>query len=258
MIDTHCHLAYAALAEQLPQVLARAREAGLRHIITIGTKWDDAQASLRLAGQHDGVTCAVGIHPHHAEETTEDELDQVINMFSDPAVLAAGEMGLDYHYDFSPRDLQRRVFDRQIAAAVIAEKPLILHSRESVDDCLAILESHGNPPGVFHCFTGSKSEARRILDAGYYLGFTGVITFKKSDLLREVVASTPADRLLLETDAPYLAPEPLRRQKINEPALIAHTYRLAAQIRNTPLDALIRQLASNAAQLFGPSVSQSL
>lgn len=254
MIDTHCHLSYAPLLEQIDAVLQRAAAAGVTRMITIGTRLADCIACRDLASRYPQIHCAVGIHPHHAAEASDEELAQVLAMFTDPLVRAAGEMGLDYHYDFSPRDAQQRVFHRQLDAARAegaGGKPLVLHCREANDTCLDILKEHGGFAGVFHCFTGTMAEARRILDAGYYIGITGIITFKNAAYLREIVRIVPADRLLVETDAPYLAPEPHRRQKNNEPALIAHTYAAIAREREVSLDTLESQTAANASRLFG-------
>lgn len=255
MIDTHCHLSYAPLLEQIDAVLDRADSAGVRHMLAIGTRLRDCEISRDLASRYPQISCAVGIHPHHAEETSDEELEQVIAMIASESVVAAGEMGLDYHYDFSPRQRQREVFERQLAAAQAAGKPVVLHSRESVDDSLAVLKSAGRVEGVFHCFTGNMGEARRILDAGFYLGFTGIITFKNTGYLREIVQMVPADRLLLETDAPFLAPEPHRRQKNNEPSLIPHTFAKAAEVRGETTERVVEQTTVNAVRLFGLNLS---
>jgi TatD DNase family protein len=219
-------------------------------MITIGTRLEESHISIDLARRYDQVDCAVGIHPHYAAEASLDEHAAVCALFADDHVIACGEMGLDYHYDFSPRDAQRRGFEMQLDAARKTGKPLVLHSRESVDDCLAILRSHGGFRGVFHCFTGTEDEARKILDGGYYLGFTGIITFKNTDYLREIIRFCPADRLLLETDAPYLSPEPMRRQKVNEPSLVRYTYQRAAELRQTALAELIQLVQDNANRLL--------
>lgn len=258
MIDTHCHLTYPQLADQLDGVLQRAEAVGVRRLISIGTRLADSQAALALTHRFSQIHSAAGIHPHHAGELSEGELEQLCAMMADPAVLAAGEMGLDYHYDFAPRADQQRVFETQLSAALAAHKPLVLHCREAIDPCLAILRNHGAIRGVFHCFTGTMDEARRILDAGFYLGFTGIITFKRSDELRQIVQMCPSDRLLLETDAPYLSPEPFRRQKINEPSLIVHTYRLVAQLRQLDLDRLDMITYRNAATLFGFDIGRTV
>lgn len=250
MIDSHCHLCYAPLLDQIDAVLMRARAAGVRHMITIGTGLRECVVSVELAGKHADITCALGLHPHHAGECTDDELQQVIGMLGAARVVAAGEMGLDYHYDFAPKSAQLRVFEKQLEAAKQARLPLVLHSRESVSDCLSILKSHAMNNGVFHCFTGTMEEARQILDAGFYLGFTGIITFKNTQYLRDILAMVPSDRLLLETDAPYLSPEPMRRQKYNEPALIPHTFIRAAEVRGESLERLIEQTTANSRRLF--------
>lgn len=251
MIDTHCHLSYAPLMDQIDAVLERAAAAGVTDMITIGTKLADCITCRDMAGRYRQVHCAVGIHPHHAGEASEEELAHVLAMFADPLVVAAGEMGLDYHYEFSPREAQQRVFRLQLDAARKAGKPLVLHCREANRVCLDILREQGNFRGVYHCFTGTMAEAREILDAGYYIGITGIVTFKNAAYLRDIARMVPADRLLIETDAPYLAPEPQRRQKNNEPALIRHIYALIARERSMSLSDLETQTAANVDRLFG-------
>lgn len=250
MIDTHCHLCYRPLLDQLEQVLTRAREAGVERMITIGTRLEESHISVDLARRYEQIDCAVGIHPHYAAEATDEEHAAICAMFADEHVIACGEMGLDYHYDFCPREAQQRSFERQLDAAKTTGKALVLHSRESVPDCLAMLKNHGGFRGVFHCFTGTADEAKQILNTGYYLGFTGIITFKNTDYLREILRFCPADRLLLETDAPYLAPEPMRRQRVNEPALIRYTYQRAAELRGVSSMELAKTVRNNTNKLF--------
>lgn len=251
MVDTHCHLSYAPLMNDLDAVLARAAQAGVKHMITIGTRLRDSVVCRDLAAKYPQISCAVGIHPHHAAEATADELDAVMAMFSDPLVIAAGEMGLDYHYEFAPREAQVKAFEAQIAAAVAANKPLVLHCREAIAESLAILKSFGYPRGVMHCYTGTMDEAKVVLDAGYSIGITGIVTFKNADYLRDIAKMVPIDRLLVETDAPYLSPEPHRRQKNCEPALIVHTYRRIAQLRGITEHTLADQVMTNTQNLFG-------
>lgn len=250
MFDTHCHLSYAPLYDQIDAVLQRAADAGVTRMLTVGTRLTEAKTSLELARRYPHIHCAVGVHPHYAAEATADELAEVCGMFADPLVLAVGEMGLDFHYEFSPRDAQQRVFESQLEAAARVGKPLVLHCREAIDPSLAILRNIPTLPGVFHCFTGTMDEAKRVLDAGYYIGITGVVTFKNADVLRDIARMIPADRLLLETDAPYLAPEPVRRQKNNEPALIAHVFRCVALLRGVSVDQLAAETTANAHKLF--------
>jgi len=249
MIDSHCHLTYSQLSDQLDAVLARAAEAGVVRMITIGTTVADARLAVDLCSRHANIRCAVGIHPHHAAEVAPDDLAALRELERRPEVLALGEMGLDYHYDFSPRPRQQEIFAQQLQLAEEQNRPLVIHCREAFDDCFAILKGSSRP-AVFHCFTGNRAEARRILDAGYLIGFTGVVTFKKSDELREVVKLVPMDRMLLETDAPYLSPEPLRRQKVNEPSFIIHTAAAIAQIKQLPVEEIDRATTANTQRFF--------
>src|SRR5688572_19745964 len=218
MIDSHCHLTYEQLHGQLDAVLSRANAAGVSRIVTIGTSVADAEKAIALCRRHENVRCAVGIHPHHAGQATQEDLSALRRLEREPEVLALGEMGLDYHYDFAPRPAQHQVFRAQLGHAQEMRRPVVIHCREAVDDCLRIFDDFPDVPALFHCFTGTRDEARRILDRGYLIGFTGVLTYKKSDELREVARLIPADRMVVETDAPYLAPEPVRKLKNNEPS----------------------------------------
>lgn len=251
MIDSHCHLTYTPLASQLEGVLERAAAAGVKRMVTIGTSVADAAKAIELCRGHANIRCAIGIHPHHSAEATAEDLAALPELARQPEVLALGEMGLDYHYDFSPRPRQREIFLHQLELAVRRQRPVVFHCREAIDDCLGILRDYPSLRGVFHCFTGSSAEARRILDAGHLIGLTGVVTFKKSEELREIVRFIPADRLLLETDAPYLAPEPLRRQKVNEPSLLVHTARVIAKLKGVALGELDRQTTEATEGFFG-------
>lgn len=251
MIDSHCHLTYPQLASQLPLVMARAAEAGIRGMITIGTSLADARNAVELCRKMDNVRCVIGIHPHHSEEAADGDVAAIGELQKDSHVLALGEMGLDYHYDFSPRPRQKEIFVAQLELARSLGRPIVIHCREAMDDCLGILKSFATVPAVFHCFTGTPEEARRILDAGYLLGFTGAITFKKAEALREVVGFVPGDRMLIETDAPYLAPEPVRKQKVNEPALLVHTACAIANIRGISLEELDVLTTANVVRFFG-------
>lgn len=267
MIDTHCHLDDPRLLPRMDEVLERARLAGVTRMITISTDLADSLVSLELCAKYSQLRCALGIHPHNAAgrrashdlgapaaappPPMPEQIAQIAALAANPAVVAMGEMGLDYHYDFSPRLAQREVFRGQLIAYAGLNKPLVLHVREAVDDALAMLGDFGNPRGVFHCFTGTAAEAQRILQRGYYMSFTGVATFKNADWLREIIRQTPLDRLLLETDAPYLAPEPMRKQKVNEPALMVHTAAMVAKLHGMSVAELDRITTANAERLFG-------
>src|SRR5882672_986649 len=251
MIDSHCHLTYEPLARQLNEVLARAAAVGVQKLITIGTDLVDAQRAIDLCRQHENIRCAIGIHPHHSDKAQDEDVAWLRSLQQSPAVVALGEMGLDYHYDFAPRRRQAEIFTAQLELAKELDRPVVIHNREATDDTLAIMKNLPTVRAVFHCFTGSAGEARKILDQGYLLGFTGVVTYKKSDELREVVKFTPADRILVETDAPYLSPEPVRKQKVNEPSFVMHTARVVAELRGISVAELDRITSENVARHFG-------
>jgi TatD DNase family protein len=196
------------------------------------------------------VRCAVGVHPGYVDEEKFEDLPLLRELQSDPSVVAIGEIGLDYFRGRANRDRQIQFLQYQLNLAAEVNKPLVIHSREAVDDCLAIFRDFPGLKMVFHCFTGTADEAKRILDAGYLLGFTGAITFKKSDALREVVLNTPIDRMLIETDAPYLTPEPMRKQKINEPALVAHVAARIAEIKKLSVTEVDEITTANAKLSF--------
>ena len=250
MIDSHCHLTDPRLYAQLDDVLTRAAGAGVTRMITIGTTLKDARAAIALCRQHVNVRCAIGIHPNYTHESEPDDVQELRNLQSDPTVVALGEMGLDYFHKFAPRDRQRQFFEQQLQLASELSRPVVIHSRESTVDTLAVMRNFPGVRAVFHCFTGSPDEARKILDAGYFLGFTGAITFKKKDALREAVALTPTDRMLVETDAPYLTPEPKRSQKTNEPALVVHVAETVARVKGVTVDEVDRATTANVATFF--------
>ncbi len=251
MIDTHCHLTDSRLGDQLAGVLQRAAAAGVTRMISIGTGLEDDLAVIALCARLPDVRCAIGVHPNYSAETELSDLPRLREMQSHPSVVALGEMGLDYHYDRSPPQKQKAVFEFQLQLATEFNRPVVIHCREATNDCLAILRNFPSIRADFHCFTGSLSEAKQILDAGYMLGFTGPITFKKNQELREVVKMTPIDRLLVETDAPYLTPEPMRKQKTNEPALVVLVAKVAAEIKELEYTEFGRIVETNATEFFG-------
>ena len=250
MIDTHCHLTDPRLFEQLNAVLSRAAAAGVDRVVTIGTDIEDATAAIELCERKKNVRCAIGIHPNYSADARVEDVAKLRELQKHPAVVCLGEMGLDYHYDRADRTHQRQIFEAQLQLATEVNRPVVIHCREAVDDTLSVMQSFANMPAVFHCFTGMRDEARKILDAGYWLGFTGVITFKKNDELREIVAMTPIDRLLVETDAPYLSPEPVRNVKTNEPAFVVHTARVAAQVKGLAYEEFDRVATENALRFY--------
>ncbi len=251
MIDTHCHLTDPRLASQLDAVLFRAAAAGITRCVTISTDVDDARACLNVCRGRAQVRCAVGVHPTYVSQVEPDELRSLREIQADPAVVAIGEIGLDYHYGREHRDRQIEFFNYQLALAAEGGRAVVIHCREAIDDCLAVMKSHPPVRAVFHCFTGTAAEAAAVVDAGYLLGFTGVVTFKNCGDLRRVATDVPADSFLVETDAPYLSPVPVRNRKVNEPAFTAHVAAQVASWRGVTVAELDARTTANAAGLFG-------
>lgn len=251
MYDTHCHLTDERLGNQLDDVLGRAAAAGVSRMVTIGTGIADSQASIEVARGRPNVRCTVGVHPNYVAQERFEDVPLLRGLQAAPEVVAIGEIGLDYHYGLEHKARQVEFFEAQMQIASECGRSVVIHCREAVDDALAILAKSPGVPCVFHCFTGSADEARRILDAGYLLGFTGPITFKKSDELREAVKLTPMDRLLVETDAPYLSPEPMRKQKTNEPALVRYVAQAVAAVKGLSLEEVDALTSANASRFYG-------
>lgn len=248
LIDSHCHLDSSDFDQDREAVIERALAAGVEHMMAIGTGNGppDLEAGIRIAEQYPAFYATVGVHPHDAAKAAAADLQHLADLLAHPKVLALGEIGLDYHYDFSPRDVQQSVFVAQMEIAAAARKPIVIHTREAWDDTLALIEQHWTPHaigGIMHCFSGGPEEARRAIDLGFYLSFGGIVTFPKALDVQEAAKSTPADRILIETDAPYLAPVP-KRGKRNEPALIVHTAQKLAELRGESFDS-VRALTSN-------------
>ncbi len=258
LVDTHCHIDGDKFDADRAAVLARAREAGVRAMVNVGCDLPSSRRSLDLAKTHADVFAAVGVHPHEAKDAPDGFDDELLRLAADPRCRAIGECGLDYHYDHSPRDVQRAVFARQIAAARRAKRPLVLHIRNAASDGPAFTEAIDilraeqaiDVGGVFHCFTGTVDEARRALDLGFLLSFPGVVTFKQNGQLSEVAKLVPADRYVVETDAPFMAPVPCRGKR-NEPAFVAHTAAFIADVRGVSVGTVHEQTGANATALFG-------
>ncbi|MBI5442626.1 MAG: YchF/TatD family DNA exonuclease [Deltaproteobacteria bacterium] len=253
LVDTHAHLTDAALRRDLRSVLGRARSAGVGKVVTVGTDLADSRAAVELADAEEGLWAAVGVHPHDASQATEATLDELSTLAkSSPKVVAWGEIGLDFYRDRSPRPAQRDAFRAQVVRAKEAGLPVIVHDREAHQETLAILkgEKGGDLRGVFHCFSGDVSFAREVLALGFYLSIPGTVTYPKNEELRRVVASVPLERCLLETDCPYLAPQPLRG-KTNEPAYLVHTARAVAELRGVSVADVARITSRASLRLFG-------
>lgn len=253
LIDSHAHLTYPELVGQVEAVLDRCAQAGVEHVISIGTSLDDAQNAIALARKYPGrIHPAAGFHPHHADAVFADDLAAMARLWQEPDVVAFGEMGLDYHYDFAQRDNQRRAFAGQLKAAQPLDKPIIIHAREAFDDVDAMLVDHGfrNRRVVFHCFTGTAEEAAAIAERGWRISFTGIVTFPKSQELQAIARDYPADKLMVETDSPYLSPVPVRSKRPNEPAFVAHTARFLAELRRVAFGDLAEQTFRNTLEFF--------
>lgn len=252
LIDSHCHLDFEALSTDLDGVLARAAAAGVTGMVTISTWVDRFDAIKAIAEAHANVWCSVGTHPHNADKELHVSTDDLVRLSAYEKCVAIGEAGLDYFYDNAPREAQAIGLRRHIAAARITGLPLIIHSRSADDDMAAILEEEagqGAFPFLLHCFTGGMDLARRALALGGYISFSGIITFKNAEEIREVARMVPADRYLVETDAPYLAPIPHRGES-NEPAYVRHTAEKLAEVRGTTLAAVGAETTANFARLF--------
>jgi TatD DNase family protein len=253
LVDHHCHLDFPQLAQEREALLARAREAGVGVIVTISTRIRQLPELIAIAEAHPNVYCSVGTHPHNAHEELDIPLEEIVRLSAHPKVVAIGEAGLDYYYKHSTPVAQAEGFRRHIAAARLTGLPLEIHTRDADDDTAAILEDEhakGPFPAILHCYTGGADLAQRALKLGLYVSFTGVVTFKKSEALREIAKSVPLDRLLVETDAPFLAPEPYRG-KVNEPSYVVHTARTLAQVKGVSPDELAAATTANFFRLFG-------
>ena len=253
LIDSHCHLDFPDFADEVDAIVARAQAAGVARMVSISTRIKKHADILAIAERFPDVYCSVGTHPHNAHEELEFDAAAIVARTRHPKVVAIGEAGLDYHYDYSPRDAQERGFRNHIAAARETGLPLVIHSREADDDMARILEEEtgkGPFPAVLHCFSSGPELARRAIALGLSISFTGIVTFKKSDELRAIAASLPADRILVETDAPYLAPGKLRGKR-NEPAYVVETAKVLADARGVSFDEIAGQTTDNFFRLFG-------
>ena len=251
LIDTHAHLDFPEFADSIPATIQRALQAGVSTIVTIGIDIETSRKAARIAGAFDRIYASAGIHPHASFDLNPNDLQELERIATNRRVVAIGEIGLDYFYDRQPRQIQTECMSRQIQLAVEAAKPVIFHIRDAWEDFFQIVSEFASfmRPSVMHCFSGDWSVARRCLDLGLYLSIPGVVTFPKAKSLQDVVKRAPLDRLLVETDSPYLAPVPYRG-KTNEPAFVLHTARKIAECRKEPLEKVAAQTAQNARAVF--------
>lgn len=253
LYDTHAHLNQPRFAEDLPAVLDRAREAGVVDVNVIGVDAASSRTIVELCSAHAGLHPVVGIQPNDVAEAGPDDWDEIVRLAAEPGVVALGETGLDRYWDATPFAQQQDYFDRHLRLSQSAELSFVVHMRECEEDVLTMLREargRGELHGVMHSYTGSAAGAAEAVELGLHVSFAGMVTFKKSAELREVAAGVPLDRLLVETDAPYLSPEPVRKIKRNEPGHVAHTARFLAELRGEAFDAFARQTTENAKRLF--------
>lgn len=252
IVDSHCHLDYEGLADRMPEVIANAEAAGVGLMVSIGTRVRQFERLLRIAEDNANVYCTVGTHPHNAHEELDVSAADLVKLASHPKVVGIGEAGLDYHYDLSPREAQEQGFRAHIAAARETGLPLVIHSREAEDDTARILEEEmqkGAFKPLLHCFTSDVRLARKGLALGAYVSFSGILTYKSAENIRETAREVPADRMLVETDAPYLAPVPYRG-KSNEPAFVVKTLETLAGVKGVPTADMARITSDNFFRLF--------
>ena len=249
LVDSHCHLDFPDFAAEREAIIARARDVGVATMLTISTRLDEFGGVLTIAEAHEEIWCSVGAHPHEAKDHAALTSDQLVALAVHPRVVGIGETGLDFHYDLSPREIQERVFRAQIAASRETGLPLIIHAREADREVARILDEERPPPGVMHCFSSGRALADAALALGFYISISGIVTFRNAGELRAIVRDLPLDRLLVETDAPYLAPVPYRGKR-NEPAFVAATAAVIAELTGIDLQDLAEITSANFFRLF--------
>ena len=259
LVDSHCHLDYEDFAvEGVKEIVARATSAGVGHFLTICTEIAKFPQVLAVADQFTNMHCTVGTHPHHAAEGSEINIsrDEIIALTKNPKVIGIGETGLDYYYNHSPSSEQQKCFATHIEAACETDLPLIIHTRDADADTIRIMRNAGGGKarGVMHCFSGGQALADQSLELGFYISFSGIITFKKAEELREVVKHVPMNRILVETDSPYLAPIP-HRGKRNEPSFVVHTAQMVAELKGVPVAEIAKHTTENFFTLFNKARS---
>ena len=253
LIDTHCHLTFEELADDVEGVVARSKAAGITGWLTVGTDPEQNRKAVELADKFKNMYAAVGIHPHDAKDVTTRTITELKKLAQNEKVVAIGETGLDYYYDNSPRRDQKRAFAQQLKIAAQLNLPVAIHCRDAFDEAMDILEQFGSDVKnvVFHCFSGSAEQAKIVLAKGYHISFTGLVTFKNAQTTREAAMLVPLERLMLETDCPYMSPEPMRKQRINEPALMLHTAKFLAELKGMNLPDFAQKITATSRVFFG-------
>jgi TatD DNase family protein len=256
LIDTHCHLTYEPLAGDIENVLARSKATGINSWIVIGTDIEHDHKSIEMAQKFDNMYAVVGIHPNNTQEVTGQSISDLKMLASNQKVVAIGETGLDFHYNFSKQPDQIRSFSTHLQIAADLNLPVVIHSREAFNETMEILGQFRQLNSslrrvVFHCFGGTPEQARIILDSGFYISLTGVVTFKNAQNVRQVAEMVPVERMMLETDCPYMSPEPMRKQKVNDPALMIHTAEFIAGLKKMPLADFAEAVTATSKSFFG-------
>lgn len=252
LIDTHAHLTFEGLAGDVEGVLRRSVEAGVSSWVTVGTEPGELEKVAELIPRYRNLYGALGYHPHHAGELDAGHIETLERLLAGEKIVAVGETGLDYYYEHSEREAQRRIFRRHLEIAAGTGLPVIVHSREALEESLAILDEFAGrlKRVVIHCWGGSPEETRRVLEKGYYLSFTGIVTFKRSEMVRESAALVPLERLMVETDCPFISPEPVRNVRPCEPALMVYTARKISEVKGLPFEVFAEAVTRTSREFF--------
>jgi TatD DNase family protein len=255
LIDTHCHLTFDDLAGDVEGVLARSVEAGVTSWVTVGTEPGEIEKTVALAEKFDNMYAGIGFHPHCAKEVTADDMVRLKELCGNPKVVAVGETGLDYYYDHSPREIQKEIFREHLKIAEDLSLPVIVHTRNAFEESMEILEEYKGrlKDVVIHCFSGTEEETRFVLDKGYHVSFTGIVTFKKAEETRDAAKLVPLDRLMVETDCPFISPEPVRNQRPCEPALMIHTAKKIAELKEMTLEDFAEKVTATSKKFYNLS-----
>jgi TatD DNase family protein len=238
LIDTHCHLTFESLFNRIDNVLQRSLTAGVNYCITIGTDTEQNRRVISIIDKYENLYGAIGMHPHYASDISSADIEEIKTLVKHKKIVAIGETGLDFHYNLSKKDAQKQLFETLLQISVESQLPVIIHCRDAFDETIEIIDKFKNTLKnvVFHCFSGTISDAQVILSKGFHISFTGVVTFKNAEQTRKVAELVPLEKMMIETDSPYMSPEPMRKQKINEPALLIHTAAKIAELKKISLE----------------------
>lgn len=255
LIDSHAHLTFDGLADSLDEVLGRSVEAGVTGWLTIGTDTEHNEKVISVIDKYDNLYGSVGIHPHYASDISYADIEKLKGWANHKKVVAIGETGLDFHYNFSKYEAQKQLFVSLLQIATEKKLPVIIHSRNAFEETMEIIDDFRNSLGnvVFHCWGGTVEQTKIVLDKGFYISFTGVVTFKNAEQTREAAKIVPLEKMMIETDCPYMSPAPMRKQKINEPALLVHTAAKIAELKNIPLEDFAEEVTKSTKEFFGLS-----